>query len=447
MNGLIEVSKSWEGRVVDGKLRLQKWLGGSEHSAVFLTDRGLNGSQKAVIKIIPVETYASGTLKEDAQLFRWADIAKLSHPNLMRLFESGRCRINETNFLYVVMEFAEEDLGQVVPQRPLSPAEVQEMLPPTVDALTFVHRAGFVHGRLKPSNIMAVGNQLKISADSLGKNGESAPAHNGVYDAPEIATTGLSQAADLWSVGVMLVAILTQHEPNLRNRDQGQIAIPEAIPQPFHAIARRCLQLQPQQRGTLSEVLSRQKGQQSPKPVEPARPVEPTGKRTKRWTLLPIAIALLLLAILFGRKFVSQAPQLPSAETHPVESQTVPANPPAAQSPAPFPDKAKSTTTGTTQGSVLQQILPAVSRGAQNTIHGKIKVSVQVSVDASGNVSEARLISPGPSRYFANHALAAARSWKFKAPVTDGRPALSEWLLRFQFGRTSTQVFPTEIKP
>jgi TonB family protein len=150
---------------------------------------------------------------------------------------------------------------------------------------------------------------------------------------------------------------------------------------------------------------------------------------------------------LFGRKFVSQAPQLPSAETHPVESQTVPANPPAAQSPAPFPDKAKSTTTGTTQGSVLQQILPAVSRGAQNTIHGKIKVSVQVSVDASGNVSEARLISPGPSRYFANHALAAARSWKFKAPVTDGRPALSEWLLRFQFGRTSTQVFLTEIKP
>jgi TonB family protein len=447
MNSLIDVSKSWEGRVVDGKLPLQKWLGGSERSAVFLTDRGLNGSQKAVIKIIPVETNTAGTLKEDAQLFRWADIAKLSHPHLTRLFESGRCRINESGFLYVVMEYAEEDLGQILPQRPLSPAEVKEMLPPTVDALTFVHRAGFVHGRLKPSNIMAVGNQLKISSDSLGKNGETAQAHNGTYDAPEVATTGLSPAADLWSLGVMLVAILTQHEPNLRNRDQGQIAIPETIPDPFHAIARRCLQLQPEQRGTVSEVLSRQKGQQAPRPLEPARPVERTVKRSKRWTILPIAVALLLLAILFGRKFVSQAPQLPPAETRPAESQTVPATPPTAQSPAPFPDKPQPTTTGTTHGSVLQQVLPAVSRGAQNTIHGKIKVSVQVSVDASGNVSQAKLISSGPSHYFANHALAAARGWKFNAPATDGRPALSEWILRFQFGRTSTQVFPTELKP
>ena len=45
-----EAWKTWEGRTVDGKFPLRRWLGGSDHSAVFLTDLG--GSQKAVIKLI-----------------------------------------------------------------------------------------------------------------------------------------------------------------------------------------------------------------------------------------------------------------------------------------------------------------------------------------------------------------------------------------------------------
>jgi TonB family protein len=95
----------------------------------------------------------------------------------------------------------------------------------------------------------------------------------------------------------------------------------------------------------------------------------------------------------------------------------------------------------------MQQVLPDVSRGAQDTIEGHVRVSVQVSVDASGNVSQATLVSPGPSKYFANRALAAANRWKFTPPQVGGRAAASEWVLRFQFGRANTQVFPQETKP
>ena len=76
-----------------------------------------------------------------------------------------------------------------------------------------------------------------------------------------------------------------------------------------------------------------------------------------------------------------------------------------------------------------------------------MKVSVQVSVDASGNVSQAKLVFAGPSKYFADRAMAAARRWKFTPPQVDGQAAASEWVLRFQFGRTGTEVVPTEIKP
>jgi len=96
---------------------------------------------------------------------------------------------------------------------------------------------------------------------------------------------------------------------------------------------------------------------------------------------------------------------------------------------------------------VLQQSSAGVSRNALNTITGRLKVSIQVSVDASGNVSQAKFVSHGPSQYFATRAMAAAQRWKFKPPQIDGHAADSEWLLRFQFGRTSIEAFPAEVKP
>ena len=202
----VELLKKWESRLIDEKFPLRQWLGGSEHSAVFLTERSEKESQKLAIKLIPSED-----LDEDAQLARWADAAKLSHPHLIRLFECGRSQIDETPFLYVVMEFAEEDLAQILPQRPLTPGEVTEMLPPTAEALAFLHQAGFAHTRIKPSNIMAVDNQLKISADAIRKTGERDSAGDATaYTAPEVATGGVSPAADVWSLGIMLLAVLTQ---------------------------------------------------------------------------------------------------------------------------------------------------------------------------------------------------------------------------------------------
>ena len=102
---------------------------------------------------------------------------------------------------------------------------------------------------------------------------------------------------------------------------------------------------------------------------------------------------------------------------------------------------------GITHGRVLQEVSPDVSPGARRTITGHIKVSARVSVDNSGNISEVTLVSSGPSKYFAKQALAAARRWKFSPAQVNGQPSASEWILRFQFGRTSTQVSPTETKP
>ncbi len=150
----MEDGKRWEGRVVDGRFPLRQYLGGSGRSAVFLTSRGEN--QNAAIKLIPLDPATV-----DQQLVRWKQAAELSHPNLVRLFEMGRCRMDDAECLYVVMESAEEDLSQILPQRALTPGEAQEMLGPVVEVLRYLHGKGWVHGHLKPSNILARGRPGK----------------------------------------------------------------------------------------------------------------------------------------------------------------------------------------------------------------------------------------------------------------------------------------------
>jgi TonB family protein len=450
--------KSWEGRVVDEKFPLRQWLGSSDHSAVFLTGRTGSGSQKAVIKVIPAQG-----LDEDAQLSRWASAAKLSHPHLIHLFECGRSVIDGTRLLYVVMEYAEENLAEILPLRPLSAEEVSEMLPPAAEALAYLHQSGFAHGRIRPSNIMAVDNQLKISADGLAKTGDHTVGRSpSAYDAPELASSGLSPAADVWSLGVTLVAVMTQHEPTAKNVNQVFVPVPETIPQPVRGIALRCLPVDPQQRCTVADILSQLRTPSLPRKVPfEARAVEvKTAEQpvpqtaSKRWIIIPVAVAALLLAVWAGSKFKAHPPAVPAAVSRPIVTPP-PAEKPPQQSPAPSSEESSekekpaqtSVVRGSVRGSVLQQVLPDVSRNAQNTVTGHVKVSVQVSVDASGNVAEAKFTSAGPSKYFADRALAAARRWKFTPPQVDGQAAASEWILRFQFGRTGTQVQPSETNP
>jgi TonB family protein len=448
MSTPIELWKNWEGRVVDGKFTLRQWLGGSDHSAVFLTERGGRQAQKVAIKLI-----SAGNPDAGAQLSDWGEAAKLSHPHLIRLFECGRGQIDDTRVLYVVMEFAEENLVEILPVRPLAAEEASAMLHPAADALAYLHRSGLAHSRVRPSNIMAVHDQLKISADAVCRAGERRSARaRSVYDAPEVATAGPSAAADVWSLGATLVAVMTQKEPNA-NVAREPVAVPETIPQPLRGIARQCLQIDAKQRGTASDILTRLQAkaartQAVPAPAPAGKKVvgaRPSQEHSKRWIVGAIVVVGILLVAWVGNKFISRRPPVPVAETNPASPSGVPATQTA--SPAPFSETEKPAQKGKVPGSVRQQVMPDVSRNAQNTIEGRLRVAVEVSVDASGNVSEAKLVSPGPSVYFANRALAAARSWKFTPPQVDGQAAASVWELRFQFRRTSIEVSPAEKNP
>ena len=241
--------KNWEGQSVDG-FQLRQYLGGTDHSAVYLTNLHSAGEPSAAIKFIPAPEDA------DAQLERWRVAGLLSHPNLVALYGVGRCQVGETGLLYVVMEYAEENLAQILPQRVLEPEEARQMLGAVIEALTFLHSQGLAHTKVKPANIMAAGDQLKVSRDSLAEIGSKPVkgSETGIYDAPESATSPVAAPADVWSLGCTVVECLTQRTPSIRNETRVEVPSPETIPPPYLEISRRSVQVDPSKRDSLREI-------------------------------------------------------------------------------------------------------------------------------------------------------------------------------------------------
>src|SRR5258708_29335845 len=235
-----ELWKAWEGRVVAGKFPLRQWLGGSDHSAVFLYELG---ARKAAIKFVAAK------VSDDKQLSRWRAAAQRSHPHLIRIVEVGRCEIDDTTLLFLATDCGEEDLSQILPQPPLTPAETRALLPPVLDALAYLHGRGFVHGHIQPSNIFAVDNQVKLSAESVAVPDTSTlgGVKPNIYNAPEVTAGKMSSASDVWSLGITLVTVLTQHPP-LNDRREADPTVPDTVPQPLRGIARVCLRRDPQHR-------------------------------------------------------------------------------------------------------------------------------------------------------------------------------------------------------
>lgn len=432
--------KSWEGRVIEGKFPLRQWLGGSDHSVVFLTETPNQPSQRSALKLIPVDESMA-----QAQISRMQAVKKLSHPHLIRTLECGLCRMDGSPFLYVVMECADDDLSQILPERALTPSEVSDLLPPVLDALSYLHRNGFVHGRVKPSNVLAAGDQLKLSSDQVAPvaQQDGGRRRRDVYDAPETAAGIISPAGDIWSAGVTLLAALTQNVSAAEQASPANRDLPETIPDPFRGIVRECLQLDPNRRCSLKEIQARMQpaARSVPAPPEPA-PI-PAGSSARRPVFAMAALIVVVLGVVLAL-FYSRSNKSPAQTTEVTKEPATESTPaPPAAAPKTAEPAAKTRASG---GEVVRQVIPDIPRSAQNTIRGTIKVVVRVQVDASGKVTAATLKSPGSSRYFANQALKAAERWVFSAPQVDGQPTASTWLLQFRFKRTSIQASPQRVK-
>jgi TonB family protein len=473
-------NESWkrsEGRIVAEKFQLLRYLAGSDVSGVFLTSIQISQgeSKEAAIKLI----YAGAT-DADKQLLLWTSARELSHPNLIHVFEAGRSEIDGMQLLYVVEEYAEENLSQVLPERALTPEEVREMLPPILGALQYLHGKGFAHGHVQPSNVLAIGDQVKLSSDTLVPLGEKClSAATSTYDPPE-AKAAVSAASDVWQLGMTLTEVLTQHLPSWDRTRPGSLEIPRSLPEPFREVTKHCLQVDAAKRWTIAEILSsldsksRGVGRlESPQSALALVSSEKTQiekaisgpvvlglqKTSVKWPyfLLVAAVVVGALFLIARPKSSEQKSSSPLAEAQSTQSQnSVTAEksqavnslstPISTQSgPAAVDEKASASLSTSDESGVVKRVMPEVSPSARRTIHGTIAVRVKVKVDAAGNVQEAKIESGRGSRYFSRIALDAARDWKF-SPAQAGEAGERAWKVQFRFSRTKTEASAARAK-
>ena len=465
-----EVWTQWQGHVIHDVFPLGRYLGGSDHSGVFLTNCATLSPLDVAIKLVPTDRVLAESL-----LPRWKMAGGIVHLHLLRLLQWGECQLDGLPYLYVVMEYADQTLAQVLQRRALTDDETREMLRPILEALAFMHGQNLVQGQLKPTNILVVGDQLKLASDTIRRVGEgtmSAKAPT-AYDPPEARNGSNSNAGDIWALGVCLLEALTRRAPSGWGERSEAVALPADFSPAFRDIVARCLNPNPQNRPCVAELVAWARGQAAsfvpevtiqpaaigalesttleptppgitspPAAREAARPAPSLAQSPNpRALLIAVLGAVVILALGWtGVRMVrSHDAPAPPPVLEGLPSQTGGASAPvAADVPKPvasvLPLKSGRSDLDTPT-SALHEVIPEVPRSARRTIRRHIKVWVRIIVEPDGSVFAATADRIDTSKYLLRLAIEAARKWTFPPIDSQSRRVIQ---IRFDFGRHGT---------
>eukprot|EP01098_Paradermamoeba_levis_P008210 TRINITY_DN3403_c0_g1_i3.p1 TRINITY_DN3403_c0_g1~~TRINITY_DN3403_c0_g1_i3.p1 ORF type:complete len:337 (-),score=60.15 TRINITY_DN3403_c0_g1_i3:74-1084(-) len=148
------------------------------------------------------------------------NLKNVNHANILKLFEVFE---DEENF-YLVMELVagNELYDRIVAKGYYEEPAAANIIAQLIEAVQYLHSTGIAHRDLKPENILVTGEgkqeTVKVADFGLSKNfGEAymkTSCGSPAYVAPEvILCEGYDNSVDMWSVGVILYALLVGYPP------------------------------------------------------------------------------------------------------------------------------------------------------------------------------------------------------------------------------------------
>jgi hypothetical protein len=203
----------YEGVTIDGVFPLKKLLMPEGRSA-FYTTTGLTG-EPTVLRLIECH------FDEEEILARWRCVEALKHPNFLKFERFGQTELDGRPVVYAVLEKVDTNLAEVLDQGHLTVEDVAQLASSLVAALDVLHTHGFIHEHIKPSNIFALSNAVKLRSDCI-------------REAPEGEEGRVAKQRDVRDLATVLLQALTQR--------QSVEGIPDsALPPPFGQIIRNGL--------------------------------------------------------------------------------------------------------------------------------------------------------------------------------------------------------------
>ena len=217
--------KKCEGEQIANAYELEQLLGCGAFGGVFRAVQIANG--RRLNKRVAVKLMLSGTIQQEELNFA-LDLP--SHQNLVQHFGGNNVEIRGFPMFYLVMELADCSLADFVKKRggQITSVEAKPIVRDIAQGLKYLHEldAGnsqdkrYVHRDLKLLNVLQVGGVWKIADFGLSKALDrgtmqaSKIAGTPYYMPPELFRNGyVSTKWDVWSLGVMIVEMLTGHFP------------------------------------------------------------------------------------------------------------------------------------------------------------------------------------------------------------------------------------------
>ncbi|GAA2298371.1 protein kinase [Streptomyces caniferus] len=273
----------FEGRSVGGgRYQLRDLLGAGGMASVHLAyDSVLD--REVAIKTLHTELGREQAFRErfrrEAQ-----SVAKLTHTNIVSVYDSGEDELDGGMVPYIVMEYVagqplRSDLDTDIAQHGAMPTE--KALKITADvlaALEVSHEMGLVHRDIKPGNVMlnkrGVVKVMDFGIARAMQSGVTSMTQTGMvvgtpqYLSPEQALgRGVDARSDLYSVGIMLFELLTGQLPfdadsplaiayaHVQEEPPAPSSINSSLPPAVDALVARALKKNPNERFPTSEAM------------------------------------------------------------------------------------------------------------------------------------------------------------------------------------------------
>jgi len=277
-----QAAAQYLGRTIGGRFQLQSLLGSGGMASVYLAYDSVLDRQVAV-KTLHTELGREQSFRErfrrEAQ-----SVAKLTHTNIVSVFDSGEDEIDGAMVPYIVMEYVEGKplrsvLDEDIAQFGAMPTEkALKITGDVLAALEVSHEMGLVHRDIKPGNVMVtrrgVVKVMDFGIARAMQSGVTSMTQTGMvvgtpqYLSPEQALgRGVDARSDLYSVGIMLFELLTGRLPfdadsplaiayaHVQEEPPQPSAINQTVPPAADALVARTLRKNPNERFPSAEAM------------------------------------------------------------------------------------------------------------------------------------------------------------------------------------------------